>query len=156
MRISFDLDETLFVNSEKISAEPKLKFPLSLIYKERLRYGAPKLMKRINESGMELWIYTTSYRSIPYIMNYFKCYGVKIERIINGQIHQEEVQKDNNTILPSKMPGKYRINIHVDDDISVKQNGDIYGFKVFLLNDENKAWVEELWNTIEKLQKNAP
>ena len=48
------------------------------------------------------------------------------------------------------MPGKYRINLHVDDDISVKQNGDIYGYKVFLLNHENMTWVEDLWHVIEK------
>ncbi len=97
MRISFDLDETLFIDPEKISAEPERKFPLRLIYKERLRKGTPELMKRIRQNGIDL---------------------------------------------------------HVDDDISVKQNGDIYGFKVFLLNDENKTWAENLWDRIEKMNRN--
>lgn len=152
MRISFDLDETLFVNPEKIKAEPMLKFPFLYFYKERLRYRAPELMRRIKQNGYELWIYTTSFRSVKYIKKYFKHYGVKIDGVINGQLHEAEVQRNSKYILPSKMPGRYRINLHIDDDISVKQNGGIYGFKVFLLDNENTKWVEEIWDLIQKIK----
>ncbi|MDO8685483.1 MAG: HAD family hydrolase [Clostridiales bacterium] len=150
MRISFDLDETLFVNQSKVKVEPGLKFPFNWLYKERLRHGAPEIMNRIRQDGIELWIYTSSLRTISYIKNYFKHYGVKIDRVINRTVHEEEIQKKHNEILPSKMPGKFRINLHIDDDISVKQNGNKYGFKVFLLNMENESWVEELWTVIQK------
>jgi hypothetical protein len=151
MRISFDLDETLIINPVKISAEPELNIPYRWFYCERLRLGAPELMQRINKNGIELWIYTTSFRPVKYIKKYFKHYGVKIDRVINGQVHQNEVQRDFNEVLPSKMPGRYRIDLHVDDEIQVKQYGSMYGFKVFLLKEENKAWVDELWDVICKL-----
>lgn len=152
MRISFDLDETLFIDPEKITPEPKMKIPFCWIYKEQLRLGAPELLRRINKNGMELWIYTTSFRPISYVKKYFKYYGVKIDRVINGQVHRDEVQRNFNKILPSKMPSRYRIDLHVDDEIQIKQYGSIYGFKVFLLNKENKAWVDELWNLICELK----
>lgn len=63
MKVSFDLDDTLFVPKEKFKTEQALKFPFCLIYKERLRFGTKKLMEYIRRQGIELWIYTTSYRS---------------------------------------------------------------------------------------------
>ena len=36
MRISFDLDDTLFVSEEKFKVEAPLRFPFCAIYKERL------------------------------------------------------------------------------------------------------------------------
>lgn len=148
MRISFDLDDTLFINANQVKAEPMLPFPYRLIYKERLRLGTPKLMDKIREAGIELWIYTTSYRSPDYIRNYFKHYKVKIDGIVNGARHDEEVQKDHHYILPSKLPGRYGIDLHIDDDLSVKKNGETYGFRVYLLKGENENWTEDLWNFI--------
>ena len=39
MRVSFDLDEVLFVSPKTHKTEPPLPFPLRNIYKERLRKG---------------------------------------------------------------------------------------------------------------------
>ena len=48
MRISFDLDDTLFVAEEDgFKLEPELKFPLNRIYKERLRAGTVRLMQQL-------------------------------------------------------------------------------------------------------------
>jgi hypothetical protein len=58
MRVSFDLDEVLFVSPETHKAEPPLIFPLRILYMERLRLGAPALLRRLQELGYEVWIYT--------------------------------------------------------------------------------------------------
>ena len=50
MKISFDLDETLFVNPAEVPTEPELKFPYNKLYRDRLRKGAVELLKEINES----------------------------------------------------------------------------------------------------------
>jgi len=153
MRISFDLDDTLFVNKDIVKVEKELGFPYKYFYQERLRYGAIDLLKKIIENNIDLWIYTTSFRSSAYIKNYFKGYGIKIKskNIVNGDRHMKEVQGNRNEILPSKYPVKYKIDLHIDDDISVKQNGDIYGFKVFLINDNMTNWADEIWEYIIKL-----
>ena len=154
MRISFDLDDTLFVNEKLVNVEKELKFPYKYFYKEKLRHGAIDLLKKIIENNIELWIYTTSFRSPKYIKNYFHGYGIKVKtkNIVNGDRHVKEVQGNRNEILPSKYPIKYKIDLHIDDDISVKQNGDIYGFKVFLINNNMPNWVEELWEDIIKIK----
>ena len=51
MRVSFDLDEVLFVSPETHKTEPPLAFPLRILYKERLRFGAPALLRRLQELG---------------------------------------------------------------------------------------------------------
>lgn len=153
MIVSFDLDDTLFVDAEKVKTEEALKFPFYLVYKERLRFGTIELLLRIRESGIKLWVYTTSFRSESYIKALFKCYGIKIDHVINGQRHQKEVQGNRREALPSKYPSKYRIDLHIDDDISVAQNGSIYGFKVFLLKNDNQDWTTNIWDEIERIHQ---
>lgn len=72
MRVSFDLDDTLFVSPEKCKTEAAPRFPFSLIYPERLRFGTISLLRWIRKQGIELWIYTTSFRSERYIRGLFR------------------------------------------------------------------------------------
>ncbi len=153
MIISFDLDETLFVNPEKIPAENKLKFPLDRIYRDRLRAGTVELLKWINKSDIQLWIYTTSYRSERYIRNIFRHYGIRLDNIINGKRHAKEVQGDKKEIMPSKYPAKYHIDLHIDDEISVYQNGIAHGFRVYLLKENDTEWVDNIRAEIERIKR---
>ena len=153
MRISFDLDDTLFVSEEEFKTEQALRFPFRVIYKERLRLGTIKLMNYIREQGMELWIYTTSYRSESYIRGLFRCYGIKLDHIINGAKHAKEVQSGHVESMPSKYPGKYRIDLHIDDDRSVAANGKVYGFRVFIVGGQDDDWANKIIDEIEKIRK---
>ena len=153
MIVSFDLDETLFVNPEKVPTEDNLSFPLNKIYKDRLRKGTSELLKWINNNNIELWIYTTSFRSERYIKSIFRHYGIKIDNIINGKRHEKEIQKNNTERLPSKYPAKYHIDLHIDDEISVYQNGISYGFRVYLLKENDTLWTENIKNEILHIKK---
>lgn len=152
MIVSFDLDDTLFVDPHKYATESPLRFPLYFIYKERLRLGTIQLLTKIRENNISLWVYTTSYRSEKYIKSLFRCYGIKIDHVINGERHQKEVQRNNSQAMPSKYPSKYRIDLHIDDDVSVYQNGIRYGFKVYLIKNEDIDWVSNIWNEIERIK----
>lgn len=55
--------------------------------------------------------------------------------------------------MPSKYPSKYRIALHIDDDISVAQNGKLYGFKVFIVGEQDDEWAEKIKQEIEKIKK---
>lgn len=154
MRISFDLDDTLFVPKEKFKTEPPLRFPFSLIYKEHLRLGTVKIMKYIHEKKIEIGIYTTSYRTENYIRGLFRCYGIKLDFVINGERHAREVQAGRAESMPSKYPSKYRIDLHIDDDFSVVENGRIYGFSVILIGGQDDNWTDKIMNEIEKILKN--
>ncbi|MDE7099385.1 MAG: HAD family hydrolase [Ruminococcus sp.] len=153
MIVSFDLDETLFVNPEKIPVEKPLKFPLCRIYRDRLRAGAVDLLTWINKSDIHLWIYTTSYRSLRYISSIFRHYGIRIDNIINGKRHAEEVQGNRKEIMPSKYPAKYHIDLHVDDEISVYQNGIAHGFRVYLLKENDTEWTNKIKAEIIRIKK---
>ena len=151
MKVSFDLDDTLFVSPEKFKTEKGLMFPFNIIYKERLRFGTIDLLKWIRAQGIELWIYTTSFRSERYIRGLFRCYGVKLDSVVNGEMHAHEVQAGKRESMPSKYPSKYRIDLHIDDDVSVMQNGKTYGFKVFVIGEQDDEWDKKIRCEIEKI-----
>lgn len=153
MIVSFDLDDTLFVSPENFKTEIELRFPFNKIYKERLRLGTKELFRKLQSDGIETWIYTTSFRSENYIRNLFKHYGIKIGAVVNGSRHMAEVQGNRKEPMPSKYPSKYRISLHVDDDISVLQNGKSYGFKVFLIGPQDDEWVEKVFAEAQRIKK---
>lgn len=153
MRVSFDLDDTLFVDPEKFKTEKALPFPFNKIFRERLRLGTIALFGFLKENSIEPWVYTTSFRSERYIRGLFRCYGIRLCEVVNGERHAREVQRDKGEALPSKYPGKYRIDLHIDDDISVKQNGDTYGFRVHIIGAEDEQWTEKIIKRIEEISR---
>ena len=152
MIVSFDLDDTLYVSPDNFKTEKEPGFPFKLFYKERLRLGTKELFERLQADGFETWIYTTSFRSEGYIRGLFRRYGIKVGQVINGSRHMKEVQGNKTEPMPSKYPGKYRIGLHVDDDISVLQNGKTYGFKVFLIGPQDDEWVEKVINEARRIR----
>lgn len=148
LRISFDLDDTLFVDPKRFAAEKPLRFPINKIYKERLRLGTVNLLSMLSKSGAEIWIYTTSFRSERYIRGLFRCYGIKLDGVVNGSRHAAEVQSGKREAMPSKYPSKYKIDLHIDDDISVKQNGDVYGFRVMIIGEDDPEWTDKITERI--------
>ena len=152
MRVSFDLDEVLFVSEQTHKTEKELPFPLNKIYKERLRLGTPDLINSLQKLGYEVWIYTSSFRSEDYIRRLFKWYGVKLDGIVNGSRHLEEVQKNNKTRLPQKIPSRYRISLHVDDEEVICSWGREYGFNTFLLEADDDEWKNKIIARAEEIR----
>lgn len=153
MRVSFDLDEVLFVFPENVKAEPELKFPWNRIYKERLRLGTPDLINRLQELGYEVWVYTSSYRTEKYVKGLFRHYGVKFDGIVNATRHLKEVQRDSTQILPQKVPSRYRIALHVDDETVICSYGREFGFEAFQLDGPDDEWKEKVIARAEEVKK---
>lgn len=153
MRVSFDLDEVLFVSPVTHKTEKQPLFPLNLIFKERLRLGAPELIRRLQEEGCDVWIYTSSFRSEKYIRNLFRLYGVHFQGVVNGQRHMKEVQARHRDPLPNKLPCYYRISLHIDDESIVMTHGKTYGFNVFQLNAQDDDWAEKVMERVYEIKK---
>lgn len=153
MRVSFDLDEVLFVSPQTHKTEPPLKFPFNRIYKERLRLGTPDLIRSLQKLGYEVWVYTSSFRSERYIRGLFRLYGVRFDGIVNGTRHLREVQRDNRTTLPQKLPNRYRISLHIDDEEVICSLGPQYGFKAYQLNAEDDEWKEKIIRRADEIRK---
>lgn len=144
MKISFDLDEVLFVNPEKIETEPPLRFPMNRLFPERLRKGTPELIHSLQQDGFEVWVYTSSFRTETYIRNLFRRYGVRFDGIVNGDRHQAEVQKNHTQAMPTKDPAHFRIALHVDDEESVIQNASLHGFRAIQVYGPDPDWAEKV------------
>lgn len=151
MRISFDLDDTLFVDPEKFKTEKPLPFPFNKIFRERLRLGTIRLFNYLKKHEIETWIYTTSFRSERYIRGLFRCYKIRLDGIVNGKRHASEIQYGKREPMPSKYPSRYKIDLHIDDDISVKQNGDTYGFRVMILGEDDPDWTKKIIERVEQI-----
>ena len=67
MRVSFDLDDVLFVSPDRFETEPPPHAPFDLIFKERLRKGTVDLIHTLQNEGFEVWVYTSSFRSERYL-----------------------------------------------------------------------------------------
>ena len=152
MRVSFDLDEVLFVSPETHKTEPPLRFPLNRIYRERLRLGTPDLINELQRLGYEVWVYTSSFRTEQYIRSLFRLYGVHFDGIVNGTRHLKEVQRNQTTILPQKMPNRYRISLHVDDEMVICSLGSQYGFRTYHLDAQDDDWKEKIIARAEEIR----
>lgn len=144
MRVSFDLDEVLFVDPATHKTEPRLPFPFCKIFKERLRKGTPELIHSLQKLGYDVWVYTSSFRSESYIRNLFWCYGVKFDGIVNAKRHLAEVQSHSSRILPQKVPSRYHISLHIDDESVICSYGKEYGFDAYQLDAEDDEWKEKV------------
>ncbi|MER2151111.1 MAG: HAD family hydrolase [Candidatus Limivicinus sp.] len=144
MRISFDLDDVLFVSPDKYETEPPPRAPFDRFFPERLRKGTPELIRTLQNEGFEVWVYTSSYRSARYLRALFSRYGIHFDDIVNAQRHQREVQRDRLQILPQKMPQYYRISLHVDDEDVIHQNGKRYGFRTLRVYEPDPQWTEKV------------
>lgn len=151
-RVSFDLDEVLFVSPINHKIEKPLGFPLNLIYKEKLRLGTPELIHELQKKGYEVWVYTSSFRSQTYIRRLFYHYGIRFNGIINGQRHLKEVQGNRTETLPQKVPTHYGISLHVDDEPVVANYGKVYGFNVYQLDAQDDDWVSKIIARADKIQ----
>ncbi len=152
MRISFDLDEVLFVSPKTHKTEKALPFPFNKIYKERLRLGTPELINELQKLGYEVWVYTSSFRSEKYIKSLFRLYHVKFDGIVNAQRHIREVQGNNKNILPQKLPSKYRISLHIDDESIVCSLGRQYGYNTYQLEAQDDEWKEKILTRAEQIR----
>ncbi len=153
MRVSFDLDEVLFVLPETHKTEPELIFPFNRIFRERLRFGTPELIRTLQELGYEVWVYTSSFRSESYIKWLFRFYGVRFDGIVNGERHLKEVQRNNKTILPQKLPNRYRISPHIDDETIICSMGRQYGYHTYQLEAQDDDWKEKIIARAEEIKR---
>lgn len=152
MVISFDLDDTLIPGIKQF---PTIKRNLiqRLWRIEKLRTGTIELMKACQEQGHKVYVYTTSYRKPSKIKWMFYSYGIKLDRIINQEIHYQVLK--GQSIKPSKFPPAFNIHLHIDDSKGVEMEGVRHNFRTFIVSEDNHNWTADILHTIAQL-KNEP
>ena len=144
MRVSFDLDDTL-ICQPSTPTEPRLHFWQRWIHPEPLRLGAVTLIHDLQSRGVEIWIYTTSYRSPRSIRSWLRAYKVKLTGVINQDRHNRIVGRSG----PSKFPPAFEIDLHVDDLEGVAIEGRRHGFAVVTVAPNNVIWTEAIKEAVD-------
>lgn len=145
MNISFDLDLTLIPYNHEFRTEPR-----SIIAKhlgiEPIRLGSPNLIKALQNRGHNIFIYTTSYRSSRKIRRTLAYYGIVVDYIITEPLNRNVLNDLN--ISASKYPPAFKIDLHIDDSIGVKREGEIFAFKTIIVSPDDDHWTETIFNFI--------
>jgi hypothetical protein len=116
MRISFDLDETL-TTSRLADAESGQTWWGWFFFQEPLRCGTRNLLNNLRSQGHEVWVYTSSVRSVTTIRWWFASYGITLDGIVNERLSRPALKAAAQAgFLSSKYPPYFGIDIHIDDD----------------------------------------
>jgi hypothetical protein len=143
MRIAFDLDDTLIPGSRDLFPVERPRGPLGLLLaRERLRRGAPGLMRALVRHRCEVWIYTTSLRSPRYIRDLFYWYGVRLGGAINQDTHWDWLMRQPPARRCSKYPPAFGIDLLVDNCEGVLMEGRQFGFRVVHVRPDDADWVQ--------------
>ena len=153
MKISFDLDDVLFVPPETYETEPVPRFLPRRLFPERLRKGTPELIHTLQERGYDVWIYTSSHRTERYLRTLFRAYGIRFNGIVNAMRHEREVQRARKERLPQKLPNYYRIALHIDDEMVICSMGSQYGFRTYHLDAQDDDWKDKIIQRAGEIKK---
>lgn len=137
--VSLDLDGTLIGCDGPV--EP-LGFVGRITGAERLRLGTRRLLEELGKRGFAVSIYTTSLRSRWCIRNTFRWHGLSLDRIVNGDDHQQHTRGGS----AAKRPDRFGFAIHVDDaPIGLP---DTMETRVIIVGQADPSWVETILNQI--------
>lgn len=115
MRVSFDLDEVLFVDPRRYEIEPVPNRLHGKLFRERLRKGTVRLIKELQRRGYEVWIYTSSHRSERYLNLLLGAYGIHFKNI-SGR--RETVRASLIDIMTVKHLSPDQMHVNPDDDFA--------------------------------------
>jgi|SRR6476469_1854483 len=140
MRIAFDLDNTLIRCGYDFPHEtPNRNFWAKLLGGEQLRAGIRELAEYCRAQGWEVWVYTTSYRSVWNIRRLFWLYGIRLDGVINQQRHTRDVKA-----RCTKHPPSFGIDLLIDDSEGVRIEGEQHSFRVIVVAPEDGQWVAKI------------
>lgn len=140
MIISFDLDDTLIPGIKQFDTQERTL--LQKLWKvEKLRVGTIELMKACQAKGHKVYVYTTSYRPPRRIWWMFYLYGIRLDKVINQQVHNQFVRLP---AKPSKYPPAFNIDLHIDDSKGVEMEGNRFNFRTIIISEDNTNWASDV------------
>ena len=151
--IAFDLDGTLIPNQKCVPTEQSFSGIWAIFFREPIRKGTKDLLRDLQRSGCEIWIYTTSFRSVPYIRRMFGLMGVRLAGVVNQSVHEERMRKvHGNRPGPSKSPSSFGIDLLVDDEPEIKNVALTYGFDALWIDPLDETWADNVIACVEKMR----
>ncbi|MDO4866385.1 MAG: ParB N-terminal domain-containing protein [Clostridia bacterium] len=152
-RVALDLDEVVFASGQDTAMEKALPFPANRVYKERLRYGVPALIRYFKTNGYDVWVYTAKYYSMEYIQHLFKWYGVRIDNIVTGTSRKGKADAEERKRLETLVTRKYPQMIHLDANSLVRIDRGTKSFEEFALSGNPRTWSQEIMEIVGGAEK---
>ena len=142
MLITFDIDDTIRLHGSTELPEPPLSlWRARLFYREPLRPGFTQLCKDLRTLGCRIGIYTTSSRATGYIRRWMRCYGLTPDLIVNAGIHEAAIAgRYGQDRPPSKHPGLFGVDLHIDDSQGVAMEAARFGFRALVIDPADPDW----------------
>lgn len=143
---SFDLDEVLLATDEDEQAPLKDEL-FSRKIKERLRTGAPEVIKAFSEQGYDICAYTAGYFTEDDFDDFFSMYDLKIDVVVNGINEKRKNTQSNSGKMKEMLRDRYKNIVHVDRESVVCTNRVTKGYDIYEI-DDNATWAEGIKNII--------
>jgi hypothetical protein len=147
MRVSFDVDNTLVFRQSKASSTDG-GFFVSRWFSEPLRRGTRALIRELRLRGCSVWIYTSSLRSPLHIRLWLLLHGIRVDGIVNDDLHRQQLSGRHFERLPSKYPPAFNIDLHVDDSEGVRLEAEEHGFRVVIVRPDDNDGAQKVLNAV--------
>lgn len=141
MIISFDIDNLLIPYGDEFEVE-QIPFWYKILGAEALRKGIKPLFRTLEKEGHQIWIYTTSYRSLFALSLTFRSQGLYPSKFINESLNRKTLRAQRCTA--SKNPKLFGIDLHIDDAKGVEIEGIKFGFQTLIISPQDKKWTEKI------------
>lgn len=157
MLVTFDIDDTIRLHGSSQSSElPAVTWAARLLYREPIRVGFTQVCKDLMNQGCRVGIYTTSSRTIPYIRRWMRCYAFEPDMIVNAAIHEAAVSgRFGRGRTPSKHPGLFGIDLHIDDSEGVALEAERFGFRALIIDPESAEWCHTILESVRALSADS-
>ena len=152
-RVTLDLDEVVFRQAGDPYLEEALRFPLNRMYKERIRRGVIALFHTLNAKGYDIWVYSSQYYSLSYLVYFFRHYHVKVTGIVTGTAKKTAGAAEEKKETEKMMEAHYRTTLHIDNDTVLRTVRDSKEFDEYKLTGSAEGWSREVINIIEKMKQ---
>ena len=150
--VSLDLDEVLLSDDENNqSAITDTLFSKKI--KERLRAGAPEVIRAFSENGYDVCVYTAGYLTEDDFEDFFSMYNLKIDVVVNGINEKRKKTSDATNNFKEMIRNKYKHIVHVDNGAVVCTNRTTKDYDVYEIDEEANSWSEGIKAIINKIHK---
>lgn len=142
--VSFDFDEVLLAAAGMKEA-PLTSGLFENKYKQRLRIGAPEVIRAFKDKGYDTCIYTSEYWDEEEFKDFFSLYGLEIDIIVNGVNDKRNNVSGNAEHIKEMLRDKYKLIAHVDNEAVVYTNHETKDFAIIDL-ENTEEWAKSVIN----------
>lgn len=147
--VTFDFDEVLLTIDENNMATLSSTI-FSKKIKERLRTGAPEVIRAFQNKGYDICVYTSGYFTEEDFNDFFSMYDLKADVIVNG-VNEKRKAAGSADRIKQLLKENYKRIVHVDNESVYDVDHVIKEFETYEIKDFDLSWDEGVKDIIDKL-----